>query len=174
MRRCPLKLASLWHQTWSEHRWCRVLWVRREWSWEQLSKVGGLGVGKIFLLTLCHEQEEGRLPTSLIFQLCTSLLFQFLFFSSLLSHFLGSQPLFSLLVLPSLILISHVRPPSLWFPGPPPRWPFPTLAPSPSSWGRRQSEGFPLLSAERLLPSSQSMAAFQPQWGLANIRSISY
>lgn len=48
-RRCPLKLASLWHQTWSEHGWCRVLWVRREWSWEQLSKVGGLGLGKIFI-----------------------------------------------------------------------------------------------------------------------------
>lgn len=94
-RRCPLKLAGLWHQTWSEHRWCRMLWVRCEWSWEQLSKVGDLGLGKIFLLTLCHEQEEGRLPTSLIFQLCTSLLFQFLFFSLLLSHFLGSQPLLS-------------------------------------------------------------------------------
>lgn len=70
-------------------------------NWEELSKDGGLGVGKI-LLMVCCEQEEGQLPIPFISQLCTIFLFPipFLPFASLPFPALSPPPRISLLLKP--------------------------------------------------------------------------
>lgn len=130
-------------------------------------KDGGLGMGSAFL-KICSEQEEAQLPVPFIFQLCTIFLFPILFLP--FASFPSPPPhisFFSNLFSPHFLF--HPQSPflSLTHPSSFPFLLFSSLScpcpPSPSSWGRRQFEGFPLCSQLRgSFPRANQWEPFSP------------